>query len=185
ALGGHNDIMAGAIAGSKKLYNDLWFTRQAIGTTIDAFSASLLERGLKTFAIRSPKMSENAMAVAQFLSTHPKISRICYAGLESDPGHEVAKRQMHDGFGGMLAFDVGEDIEDAKKFVSALETIIHAVSLGCTESLVCVPYLTTMLYLPEERRLTFGVKKNTVRFSAGIEPQEDLLADLKQALDKL
>ena len=182
ALGGHNDVMAGAIAGCKALYDELWFTRQAVGSTLDAFSASLLERGLKTFAMRSPKMSANALAMARLLEGHPRVPRVCYPGLSSDPGHAVAARQMHDGFGGVLAFDVGETIDDAKRFIGALDTIIHAVSLGATESLICVPYLTTMLYLPEERRTTFGVKTNTVRLSAGIEPEDRLLADLEQAL---
>jgi len=182
ALGGHNDIMAGAIAGSKECYNELWFTRQAIGSTLDAFSASLLERGLKTFDLRAEKMSANALAMATLLEKHPKVSRVRYPGLESDPGHEVALRQMRDGFGGVLAFDVGESQEDAKEFIHALQTIVHAVSLGATESLICIPYLTTMLYLPEERRTTFGVKLNTVRLSAGIEPEERLLEDLEQAL---
>jgi methionine-gamma-lyase len=89
---------------------------------------------------------------------------------------------MQRGFGGMLAFDVGEDEEDAKRFIMALRTIYHAVSLGATESLICIPYLTTMLYLPSERRTTFGVRKNTVRLSVGIEPPENLVKDLKQAL---
>jgi cystathionine beta-lyase/cystathionine gamma-synthase len=184
-LGGHNDVMAGAIATSKKHYNDLWFTRQAIGTTLDAFSASLLERGLKTFKLRAAKMSENAMAMVNFLENHPKISGLRYPGLPSDPGYEVAAKQMHNGFGGILAFDVGETQEDAKKFISALQTIIHAVSLGSTESLICIPYLTTMLYLPKERRKGFGVELNTVRLSAGIEAQEELIADLAQALEKV
>ncbi len=183
AMGGHNDLMAGAIAGSKERYEELWFTRQAIGTTLDAYSASLLERGLKTLDLRAEKMANNAMAMAEFLSRQPKISRIRYPGLKDDPGHEKAARQMKKGFGGMLAFDVGQTREDAKKFVSELNVIYHAVSLGATESLICIPYLTTMLYLPPERRTTFGVKENTVRLSAGIEEPEKLLRDLKNALN--
>ena len=149
-LGGHNDLMAGAIAGSKEYYDELWFTRQAIGTTLDAYSASLLERGLKTFDVRAERMAANAMVVAEFLEGKDKVSRLSYPGLESDPGHAVAARQMKQGFGGMMAFDVGEDQEDAKKFIMALNRIYHAVSLGSTESLICIPYLTTMLYLPPE-----------------------------------
>jgi cystathionine beta-lyase/cystathionine gamma-synthase len=182
ALGGHNDLMAGAIAGSKEHYNRLWFTRQAIGTTLDAYSAFLLDRGLKTFPLRAEAMSRGAQVVAEFLAEQPKVSRLMYPGLESHPGHEVAARQMHDGFGGMMAFDVGEDEEDAKRFIAALQTIYHAVSLGATESLICIPYLTTMLYLPPERRTIFGVKTNTVRLSIGLEPPEELVKDLKQAL---
>ena len=185
ALGGHNDIMAGCICGSKEDYDKLWFTRQAIGTTLDAFSASLLERGLKTFEMRSQKMSDNALAMAAFLEKHSKISNMSYPGLKSHPGHEIAQRQMSGGYSGMLAFDVGDKIEDARKFIAALETIVHAVSLGATESLVCIPYLTTMLYLPPERRLTFGVNKNTVRLSAGIENPDILLQDIEQALEKV
>jgi len=182
ALGGHNDLMAGAIAGSKEHYNKLWFTRQAIGTTLDAYSAFLLDRGLKTFELRAEAMNRNAQKIAEFLESNPKISRMMYPGMESHPGHSVATKQMHGGFGGMLAFDVGECEEDARRFIAALRTIRHAVSLGSTESLICIPYLTTMLYLPPERRTSFGVRKNTVRLSVGIEPFEALLADLKQAL---
>jgi cystathionine beta-lyase/cystathionine gamma-synthase len=182
ALGGHNDLMAGAIAGSKQHYEALWFTRQAIGTTLDAYSGSLLERGLKTFDLRTERMAGNAMAIAEYLNGHPRVSHVRYPGLANTPGHAVAARQMHDGFGGMLAFDVGDTQEDAKRFISALNVVYHAVSLGATESLVCIPYLTTMLYMPAERRTTFGVRPNTVRLSVGIEDRESLLKDIEQAL---
>lgn len=182
ALGGHNDLMAGAIAGSKEHYNRLWFTRQAIGTTLDAYSAFLLARGIKTFELRAAAMACGAMKIAEFLQGQPKVSRISYPGLPGHPNHEIAARQMRRGFGGMLAFDVGDDEEDAKRFIAALKRIRHAVSLGCTESLICIPYLTTMLYLPPERRTAFGVLKNTVRLSVGIEDPALLVADLKQAL---
>jgi len=185
ALGGHNDLMAGAIAGPKQEYDKLWFTRQAIGATLDAYSASLLERGLKTFALRSARMTGNAQAIAEQLRGHPRVSRLAYPGLTDDPGHAVARRQMHDGFGGMMAFDVGQTQEDAKRFISALKVVCHAVSLGSTESLICIPCLTIMLYLPPERRTTFGVKPNTVRLSVGIEPVEQILDDLHQALNAI
>jgi cystathionine beta-lyase/cystathionine gamma-synthase len=185
ALGGHNDLMAGAIAGSKADYDRLWFSRQAFGTTLDAYSASLLERGLKTFDIRAEKMASNAHTIATFLSQHPAVSHVRYPGLAGDPGHKTALTQMIKGFGGMMAFDVGESIEDAKTFIGALKVIHHAVSLGATESLICIPYLTTMLYMPPDRRTTFGVGKNTVRFSVGIEPVEILVGDLEQALRML
>ncbi len=184
ALGGHNDLMAGAIAGKKEDYDKLWFTRQAIGTTLDAYSASLLERGLKTFNLRAEKMSANAIAIAEFLNSHPKISNIRYPGLENDEGYGIASKQMRKGYGGLLAFDVGKDQEDAKKFITNLDVIYHAVSLGATETLVCIPYLTTMLYLPPERRTGFGVNINSIRLSAGIESNEDLIKDLEQALSK-
>jgi cystathionine beta-lyase/cystathionine gamma-synthase len=183
ALGGHNDLMAGAIAGPKEEYDKLWFTRQAIGATLDAYSASLLERGLKTFALRSARMTANAQAIAERLRGHPRVSRLSYPGLADDLGHAVARRQMHDGFGGVMAFDVGKTQDDAKRFIAALKVIYHAVSLGATESLICIPYLTTMLYLPPERRTTFGVNLNTVRLSVGIEPVDKILNDLHQALD--
>ncbi|MBN2450778.1 MAG: aminotransferase class I/II-fold pyridoxal phosphate-dependent enzyme [Lentisphaeria bacterium] len=182
ALGGHNDLMAGAIAGSKEHYNRLWFTRQAIGTTLDAYSAFLLDRGLKTFPLRAEAMARGAQAVAEFLAGDARISRLLYPGLSSHPGHAVAARQMRRGYGGMLAFDVGHNEEDAKRFIAALQTIYHAVSLGATESLICIPYLTTMLYLPPEMRTTFGVRRNTVRLSVGVEPPELLIKDLRQAL---
>ncbi|MBN1574926.1 MAG: aminotransferase class I/II-fold pyridoxal phosphate-dependent enzyme, partial [Chitinispirillaceae bacterium] len=183
ALGGHNDLMAGAICGSKEHYDRLWFGRQAFGTTLDAYSASLLERGLKTFEIRAEKMASNAAAIATYLSRHKNVSNVRYPGLPSAPGHETARRQMSDGYGGMMAFDVGNSIEDAKRFIDKLKLIYHAVSLGATESLICIPYLTTMLYMPPERRTTFGAKENTVRLSVGIEPVEKLLGDMEQALE--
>ncbi|MCF7848395.1 MAG: aminotransferase class I/II-fold pyridoxal phosphate-dependent enzyme [Kiritimatiellales bacterium] len=182
ALGGHNDLMAGAIACNKEDYEKLWFTRQAIGTTLDAYSASLLERGLKTFEMRAERMSVNAMAMAEYLKPHSGISNLRYPGLKSDPGHEAASRQMRNGFGGVLAFDVGDNQEQAKQFIGNLNTIYHAVSLGATESLICIPYLTTMLYLPEELRTGFGVNLNTVRLSAGIENTDVLIKDIDQAL---
>ena len=185
ALGGHNDLMAGAIAGPKEDYDKLWFTRQAIGSTLDAYSASLLERGLKTFPLRAERMAANALALAEWLRKQAKISNLHYPGLPDDAGYGVAQRQMSNGFGGMLAFDVGQSPEDAKRFVSALTTVVHAVSLGATESLICIPYLTTMLYLPPERRTTFGVSRNTVRMSVGIEPAETIKGDLKRALEAL
>ncbi|MGD9780713.1 MAG: PLP-dependent aspartate aminotransferase family protein [Kiritimatiellia bacterium] len=182
ALGGHNDLMAGAIAGSKEDYDKLWFTRQAIGSTLDAYSASLLERGLKTFPLRAERMAGNAMAVAKHLAQCPGISNLRYPGLKTDEGYRIAARQMRNGFGGMMAFDVGRTQEDAKRFISALKTIRHAVSLGSTESLICIPFLTTMLYMPPERRTAFGVRPNSVRLSIGVEPIGDLLADVDQAL---
>ena len=185
-LGGHNDLMAGVIAcPTKEAYDALWFTRQAIGTTLDAYSASLLERGLKTFTMRAEKMASNAQAIAESFKGNSKISRLAYPGLSDDIGHAVAKKQMAHGFGGLMAFDVGDRIEDAMKFISSLDLVYHAVSLGATETMACIPYLTTMLYLPEERRLTFGVNKNTVRLSAGIEAPEKLILDLEQALSKI
>jgi len=126
ALGGHNDLMAGAIAGSKEHYNSLWFTRQAIGTTLDAYSAFLLDRGLKTFELRAEVMARGAEAVAKFLSAHPKVSRLSYPGLPSHPQHDVAARQMRRGYGGVLAFDVGSDQEDAKRFIGSLKTTYHS-----------------------------------------------------------
>jgi cystathionine beta-lyase/cystathionine gamma-synthase len=185
ALGGHNDLMAGAIACSKNHYDKLWFTRQAIGTTLDAYSGSLLERGLKTFELRAEKMAANATTIAKYLANHPKVSRVRYPGLKDDPGYSTAVRQMQHGFGGVLAFDVGNSQEDAKKFISELKVICHAVSLGATESLICIPYLTTLLYMPPERRTIFGVRPNTVRLSTGIEKTGILLEDLEQALKKL
>ncbi len=182
ALGGHNDLMAGAVAGSKEHYNRLWFTRQAIGTTLDSYSAFLLDRGLKTFELRMETMSRNAQQIAELLQSQPAISRLMYPGLETHPSYKTATRQMKNGFSNMMAFDVGECEEDAKRFITALKTVWHAVSLGSTESLICIPYLTTMLYLPPERRTTFGVQTNTVRLSVGIEPFDQIATDFKQAL---
>jgi cystathionine beta-lyase/cystathionine gamma-synthase len=185
ALGGHNDLMAGAIAGSKEDYNTLWFTRQAVGSTLDAYSASLLERGLKTFELRAERMASNALAVAEFLNQQSAISELLYPGLSGHPGYAIASKQMREGFGGMMSFNVGNTQSDAKQFISTLKVIKHAVSLGSTESLICIPFLTTMLYLPPERRLTFGVRENTVRLSVGIESPGKIIHDIKQSLHGL
>jgi len=125
------------------------------------------------------------MAMAEYLADNPKISQVRYPGLKTDSNYSIAVKQMHNGFGGVLAFDVGRNQEDAKKFISELNVICHAVSLGATESLICIPYLTTLLYMPPERRTVFGVRPNTVRLSAGIEKTKILLEDLEQALNKL
>lgn len=185
ALGGHNDLMAGAVAGSKEAYDALWFSRQAFGPTLDAYSASLLERGLKTFPLRAERMAENAQRIAAFLFGHPAVSNLRYPGMATDSGYTTALAQMTGGFGGMMAFDVGVSIEDAKKLVTGLKKVYHAVSLGATESLICIPYLTTMLYMPPERRTSFGVKENTVRLSVGIEPVEELKTDFERALNAI
>ena len=185
ALGGHNDLMAGAIAGSAVHYDKLWFTRQAIGTTLDAYSASLLERGLKTFELRAERMAANAMQLAEHLKQCAGVTNVRYPGLPGTEDFAIAQKQMKKGFGGMMAFDVGETQEEAKRFVSALQVIYHAVSLGSTESLICIPFLTTMLYMPPERRTGFGVLPNTVRLSVGIEPVDELVADLDQALSRM
>jgi methionine-gamma-lyase len=182
ALGGHNDLMAGAIDGSKGDYDALWFGRQALGTTLDAYSASLLERGLKTFSLRAERMAENAHTIATYFFQHPAITHVRYPGLYTDNGYKIASSQMIKGYGGIMAFDVGKTIDDAKKFIDNLKVVHHAVSLGSTESLICIPYLTTMLYMPPERRVGFGVKENTVRLSVGIEPVDRLVDDLEQAL---
>jgi len=182
ALGGHNDLMAGAVICSEKHAETIWFARQAIGSTLDAFSASLLERGLKTFPLRARKMADNAQKIAEFLSEQPGVHHLRYPGLASDEGHAIASKQMKRGFGGVMAFDVGESLEDAQAFIMRLETIIHAVSLGATETLICIPYLTTMLYLPEERRTSAGVRKNSVRLAVGIEDAAVLVDDLRNAL---
>jgi cystathionine beta-lyase/cystathionine gamma-synthase len=185
AMGGHNDLMAGAIfCKDAKQYEDLWYCRQAIGTLLDPFSASFLERGLKTYNLRIPKMAENAMAVSEFLEGHKRIEKVYYPGLKSFAGHEIASRQMSHGFGAMMAFEIEGDIANTYKFIEKLKYIHHAISLGCTETLVGMPYFSTMTYWPEADRIRFGVKPKVVRLSAGIEEKEDLIADLKQALEK-
>ena len=97
-------------------------------------------------------MASNAMIVAEWLASQKKISRLHYPGLASDSGHAAAARQMRNGFGGLMAFDVGSSQDDAKRFISSLQTVVHAVSLGATESLICIPYLTTMLFTSQERQ---------------------------------
>ena len=153
------------------------------GATVDPFAAYLLVRGLKTFALRMERQNTNAQAVAEFLTRHPRIAAVHYAGLPSHPEYDIAKKQMR-GFGGVVSFEVAGDLDTASRVVDAC-TIPHiAASLGGVESLIEQPAIMSFYELTSEERLQIGIKDTLIRYAVGIEDADDLIADLDQALDR-
>ncbi|MCC6764473.1 MAG: aminotransferase class I/II-fold pyridoxal phosphate-dependent enzyme [Deltaproteobacteria bacterium] len=180
-LGGHNDLMAGAVLGSADLVDGIRALQGVIGAVIDPFAAYLLIRGLKTLALRIERQNANAQAIAEFLEAHPKVRRVHYAGLPSHPEHAVARRQMR-GFGGVVSFEVDGHLDAATRVVDACGIPRIAPSLGGVESLIEQPALMSFYELTTEERLQVGIKDNLIRYSVGIEDGADLIADLAQAL---
>jgi cystathionine gamma-synthase len=182
-LGGHNDLLAGAICGSRELVDGVRSLQAISGAVLDPFAAYLLVRGLKTFALRMERQNANAQAVAEFLAGHPRVAAVHYAGLPSHPQHEVAKKQMR-GYGGVVSFEVHGDLAAASRVVDACRIPYIASSLGGVESLIEQPAIMSFYELTTEERLAVGIKDSLIRYSVGIEDAEDLVADLAQALDR-
>ncbi len=182
-LGGHNDLLAGAVLGSRDLVGGIRALQATTGATVDPFAAYLLVRGLKTFALRMERQNTNAQALAEFLAAHPRVSAVHYAGLPSHPGHDVAKKQMR-GFGGVVSFEVRGDLDTASRVVDACTIPYIAASLGGVESLIEQPAIMSFYELTTEERLEIGIKDNLIRYAVGIEDTDDLVADLAQALDR-
>ena len=180
-MGGHHDLLAGVVAGSKARVAALRDARGVLGGIVDPQNAYLLERGLKTLGLRVRQQNETALAIARWLEQHPRIERVWYPGLPSHPDHEIARRQMS-GFGGVVSFEVKGALEDASRFVDAMRIPYIAPSLGGVDSLVEQPALMSYFEKTTEERLELGIKDNLVRFAVGIEDAEDLVADLEQAL---
>jgi cystathionine gamma-synthase len=182
-LGGHNDLMAGAVLASRDLVEAVRGLQGVTGAVVSPFVAFLLVRGVKTFALRMERHNANAQALAEFLATHPCVERVHYAGLTSHPEHDVAKRQMR-GFGGVVSFEVRGDLAAASRVVDSCRIPYIAVSLGGVESLIEQPAIMSFYELTTEERLAVGIKDNLIRYSVGIEDAADLIADLAQALDR-
>ena len=182
-LGGHNDLMAGAVLGSRDIVEAVRGLQSVTGAVVSPFVAFLLVRGLKTFALRMERHNVNAQALAEFLAAHPRVERVHYAGLTSHPEHDVAKRQMR-GFGGVVSFEVRGDLVAASRVVDSCRIPYIAVSLGGVESLIEQPAIMSFYELTTEERLAVGIKDNLIRYSVGIEDAADLIADLAQALDR-
>jgi cystathionine beta-lyase/cystathionine gamma-synthase len=182
-LGGHHDLIAGAVAGPTALVERIWDSAIVLGATLGAFDAWLLLRGLRTLPLRVARANDNAMAVARFLQAHPAIEAVHYPGLASHPQHALARAQMH-GFGGVLAVQVRGGYEPAARFVSRLGLFTQAVSLGGVESLAVHAAAMWAGTLDEAQMREAGVEPNLVRLACGIEAADDLLADLGQALDE-
>ena len=181
-LAGHNDVLAGVIAGSEARVKALKDARGMFGNVIDPHQAYLIERGLKTLAVRVRHQNSAAQAVAEWLEAHPKIERVWYPGLRSHPDHGIAKAQMS-GFGGVVSFQVRGGLDETSGFIDRLRIPYIAPSLGGTESLIEQPAYVSYYDLSAEERLAAGIADNLVRLSLGIEDAHDLIADLDQALD--
>jgi cystathionine gamma-synthase len=181
-LGGHNDLLAGAVLGSADLVEGIRALQAVTGAVVDPFAAYLLVRGLKTFALRIARQNANAQALAEFLAAHPRVNAVHYAGLPTHPHHQVARRQMR-GFGGVVSFEVAGDLEAATRIVDACRIPQIAPSLGGAESLIEQPALMSFYELTTEERLQVGIKDNLIRYSVGIEDAADLIADLAAALE--
>ena len=181
-LGGHNDILAGVIVGNKARIKALQDARGMFGNVIDPHQAYLLERGIKTLAVRVRHQNESGLKVAKYLQQHPKIERVFYPGLESHPDHSIAKAQMS-GFGGVVSFEVAGGLETTGDFIDRLQIPYIAPSLGGVESLIEQPAYVSYYDLSREEREQLGIGDNLVRFALGIEDADDILADLEQSLE--
>ncbi len=181
-LGGHSDVIAGAlIAKDAELGEKLHFIQFASGGILGPHDSYLVLRGIKTLALRVQRHSENGMAVAKYLESHPAVDQVIYPGLESHPQYELAKSQMKD-FGGMVSFTFKSGKkEDAVKFLEKVRVFTLAESLGGVESLANHPALMTHASIPAEKRAELGITDDLVRLSVGIEDAEDLIADLEKA----
>ncbi|MCD0419880.1 PLP-dependent aspartate aminotransferase family protein [Rubrivivax sp. JA1024] len=184
-IGGHSDIVGGAIVvRDPELTRRLQFLQNATGGILDPFSSFLALRGIKTLPLRLQRHSANALAVARWLESHPKVEGVIYPGLASHPQHVLAARQM-DGGGGMVAAYLDADDQRTVAVLSRFRLFALAESLGAVESLVGQPWSMSHASLPEADRLARGIRPNLIRLSVGIEDAEDLIDDLEQALSVL
>lgn len=180
-LGGHSDLTAGALMGSKNLLMPVWNWRKNLGLMIAPETASLLSRSLRTLVVRVRQQNATAQVVAEAMARHPKVARVFYPGLPDFPGHALAKDQMH-GFGGMLSIEVAGSGADATRVADRFKLFALAPSLGGAESLVTQPCTTTHHGLTPEERTRRGISDAMLRLSIGLEDADDLIADLEQAL---
>jgi cystathionine beta-lyase len=182
-LGGHSDVIAGAlIIKDKELGDELHFKQFATGGTLGPMDSYLVLRGIKTLHLRVQRHCENGEKVAAYLNNHPKVERVYYPGLPSHPYHEIAKKQMS-GFGGMVTFTFKSGKkEEAISFLEKVKVFTLAESLGGVESLANHPALMTHASIPEEKRKEIGITDDLVRLSVGVEDIDDLIADIEQAL---
>jgi cystathionine beta-lyase/cystathionine gamma-synthase len=180
-LNGHSDGLGGALIGTKPEHKErFWLVQKAAGGILSPFECFLVLRGIKTLPLRMKQHEENGSAVAEFLSTQPKLKRLAYPGLKSHPQHALAVKQQR-GFGSMLSFDLGTR-EAAGRFLGAVKLFLNAESLGGVESLASHSATTTHAALSDAEREAVGITEGLVRLSVGIEDKEDLIADLEQAL---
>jgi methionine-gamma-lyase len=183
-LGGHSDLTAGAVAGSKDFIDRVRQTSVMVGTTLDPAAAYLLARGMKTLAVRMRACCDNALLLARALREHPKVARVYYPGLEDDAGHTLAKRQMK-AYGGVVAVDLTGGEAEVEKLFDSLQLVRTAPSLGGVETLASYPLYSSHAGFTLDQLKAAGVSKATVRFSVGIEAAEDIIADITRSLDRI
>jgi cystathionine gamma-lyase / homocysteine desulfhydrase len=181
-LGGHSDVVAGlVVVNDEQLADDLHFVQNSTGGILGPQDSWLLVRGIKTLGLRMEAHEANTKKIVEFLSKNESVKKIYYPGLETHPQHDIAKQQA-EGFGGMVSFDVGS-AEKAAEVLGRVKYFTLAESLGAVESLISVPAKMTHASIPAERRAELGITDGLVRISVGIEDVEDLIEDLKQALE--
>ncbi len=184
-LDGHNATVGGAVVSrTAELAEQVAFVHNATGTIMSPLVAWLTMQGIKTLSVRMERQSDNAMAVARFLESHPKVERVAYPGLESFPQHDLAKRQAS-GFGAMVWFEVGGGVEAGKRLMDAVRLWTLAENLGAVESLVTHPVTMTHADVDEAERNRVGITDGLVRLSVGLEHADDLIADLARALEEV
>jgi cystathionine gamma-synthase len=182
-LGGHNDLLAGAIIGTQEKLESVRKLRGIMGGVNSPHNIYLLERGLKTFELRMQRHNQNGLAVAQFLEQHPRIERVFYPGLESNVYYDLARQSMR-GFGGLVTFLIKDaDWKQTGAVVDRVRIPRIAPSLGGAESLIEQPLVMSYFECTPEERKRFGIPDNMIRLSCGLENTEDLIADLQQALE--
>jgi len=183
-LAGHNDVTAGAAAGSEELIEPMKKLRRILGGVLDPHGAWLMLRGMKTLSLRMEKHNANGQKVAEYLEAHPKVERVYYPGLSTHPQHSLAKRQMK-GFGGVLSFELKGNLNRAVKFVDNLKLALIAPSLGGTETLVSQPSTVSHYFMNPDERRKAGISDSLIRLSLGIEDPEDIISDLAQAFEEV
>jgi cystathionine gamma-synthase len=183
-LGGHADALGGVVVGSSGLIEQIYHYREINGATLHPMAAYLLLRGMKTLELRVERQNESAQKIAEYLEAHPKVVSVNYPGLPSHPQHEVARRQMR-GFGGMLSFSLGDDLDTVRKFIPRLQLAHAAANLGAVETIVGPPATTSHVEVPANERAALGIPEGLIRYSTGIENVADLIADLESALEAM
>lgn len=178
-IGGHSDLCCGVVVSRRELIDKIHAKAINWGGSPDANTAWLVERSLKTIVLRVRQQNANALLLAGFLRSDPRVGRVYYPGLEDHPGHAIAKAQMPGGFGGMVSFEVKHD---PAEFMNRLKLIRRALSLGGVESTICSPVKTSHSKISVSERAAIGVTDNLLRFSVGIEDADDLVTDIRQAL---
>ncbi|GER59023.1 trans-sulfuration enzyme family protein [Patiriisocius marinus] len=178
-MGGHSDISAGAIASSQELIDKIWATSINLGGHLSDYTVWLLERSIKTMALRVQQQSRNAKKIAKWLENHPQVAKVYYPGLKSHPDYALAKKQMK-GYGGMLSFELVKGL-DAVGFMRKLKLVKYSMSLAGVESTILSPAETSHFLLTPEEREKQGISDGLLRFSIGIEEVKDIKADLVQA----